>query len=56
MKNQPKLHWKFYQICALAQRAYLALHSTLFGPVVQLIKSLLIGSRCIHNGTHTNHC
>ena len=48
----------------LAQRAsYLALHSSLFGPVVQLIMiilsltalTLLIGSKCILNGTHTNH-
>ena len=46
----------------LAQWAYLALHSSLFGPVVQLIiiqlslTASLIGSRCIPNGTHTNHC
>ena len=50
----------------LAQRAsYLALHSSLFGPdgavnydyiVTNSINSLLIGSRCISNGTHTNHC
>ena len=50
----------------LAQRAsYLALHSSLFGPegavsydyiVTNSINSLLIGSRCIPNGTHTNHC
>ena len=82
----------------LAQKAsYLALHSSLFGPVVQLImiilsltaltvclrsflfgaaqfsllasgavnydyivtnsiNCLLIGSRCIPNGTHTKHC
>ena len=47
MKNQPKLHWKFYQICALAQRAsYLALHSTLFGPVVQLIMIILSLNLC----------
>ena len=50
----------------LAQRApYLALHSSVFGPndlvnydyiVTNGINSLLIGSRCIRNGTHTNHC
>ena len=50
----------------LAQRAsYLALHSSLFGPdgainydyiVTNSINSLLIGSRCIPNGAHTNHC
>ena len=50
----------------LAQRAsYLALHSSLFGPdgtvnydyiVTNSINSLLIDSRCIPNGTHTNHC
>ena len=50
----------------LAQRAsYLALHSSLFGPdgavnydciVTNSINSLLIVSRCIPNGTHTNHC
>ena len=50
----------------LAQRAsYLVLHSSLFGPdgavnydyiVTNSINSLLIGSRCIPNGTHTNHC
>ena len=49
----------------LAQRAsYLALHSSLFGldgvvnddyVVINSINSLLIGSRCIPNGTHTNH-
>ena len=48
----------------LAQQASLALHSSLFGPVEQLvmiifslnsISSLLIGSRCILNGAHTNH-
>ena len=49
----------------LAQRAsYLALHSSLFGPdgtvnyaynVTNSINCLLIGSRCIPNGTHTNH-
>ena len=49
----------------LAQSAsYLALHSSLFGPdgavsydyvVTNSIKSLLIGSRCIPIGTHTNH-
>ena len=48
-----------------AQRAsYLALHSSLFGPVAQLIMIILsltaltlqlIGSRCILNGAHTNH-
>ena len=54
----------------LAQRAsYLALHSSLFEPngafnydymymyiVTNNIYSLLIGSRCIPNGAHTNHC
>ena len=47
----------------LAQRAsYLALHSSLFGPVncdyivSNSINCLLIGSRCIPNGTHTKHC
>ena len=50
----------------LAQRAsYLALHISLFGPdgavnydyiVTNSINSLLIGSRCIPNGAHTNHC
>ena len=50
----------------LAQRAsYLALHSSLFGPdgtinydyiVTNSINSLLISSRCIPNGAHTNHC
>ena len=50
----------------LAQRAsYLALHSSLFGRdgtvnyeyiITNSINSLLIGSRCIPNGTHTNHC
>ena len=50
----------------LAQRAsYLALHSSLFGPdgadnydyiVTNSINSLLIGSKCIPNGAHTNHC
>ena len=50
----------------LAQRAsYLALHSSLFGPdgavnydyiVTNSINSLLIGSKCIPNGVHTNHC
>ena len=50
----------------LAQGAsYLAQHSSLFGPdgtvnydyiVTNSIKSLLIGSKYITNGTHTNHC
>ena len=50
----------------LAQRAsYFTLHSSLFRPagavnydyiVTNSINSLLIGSRCILNGTHTNHC
>ena len=50
----------------LAQRAsYLALHSSLSGPdgtvnydyiVTNSINILLIGSRCIPNGAHTNHC
>ena len=49
----------------LAQRAfYLALHSSLFRPdstvnydyiITNCINSLLIGSRCIPIGTHTNH-
>ena len=51
---------------SLAQRAsYLAQHSSLFGPdgtvnydyiVTNSINSLLIGSKCIPNGEHTNHC
>ena len=50
----------------LAQRAsYLAEHSSLFGPdgtvkydyiITNSINCLLIGSRCIPNGAHTNHC
>ena len=50
----------------LAQRAfYLALHSSLFGPdgtvnydyiITNRTNYLLIGSRCIPNGAHTNHC
>ena len=45
--------------------SYLALHSSLFGPVVQLVmiilsltafNVLLTGSRCFPNGAHTNHC
>ena len=50
----------------LVQRAsYLAQHSSLFGPdgtvnydyiVTNSINSLLIGSKCIPNGAHTNHC
>ena len=50
----------------LAQRAsYLAMHSFLFGPdgtvnydyiVTNSINCLLIGSRYIPNGAHTNHC
>ena len=50
----------------LVQRAsYLAPHSSLFGTdgsvnydymVTNSINSLLIGSRCIPNGTHTNYC
>ena len=50
----------------LAQSAaHLALHSSLFGPdgavnydyiVTNSINSLLIGSKCILNGAHTNHC
>ena len=50
----------------LAQRAsYLAQHSYLFEPdgavnydyiVTNSINSLLIGSRCIPNGTHDSHC
>ena len=44
--------------------SYLALHSSLFGAdgavnydyiITNSINSLLIGSRCISNGTHTNH-
>ena len=48
------------------QRAsYLALHSSLFGPdgtvnydyiVTNSINFLLIGSRCLPKGAHTNHC
>ena len=46
----------------LTQRAsYLALHSSLFTPVAQLIMIILsltalTGSRCLPNGAHTNHC
>ena len=50
----------------LAQRASnLAQQSSLFGPdgavdydyiVTNSINSLLIGLKCIPNGTHTNHC
>ena len=50
----------------LAQKAsYLAQNSSLFGPdgavnydyiVTNSINSLLIGSKCNTNGTHTNHC
>ena len=50
----------------LAQRAsYLAMHSFLFGPdgtgnydyiITNSINCLLIGSRYIPNGAHTNHC
>ena len=50
----------------LAQTAsYLAQHSSLFGPdgavnydyiITNSINSLLISSRCIPNGAHTNHC
>ena len=50
----------------LAQRASnLAQHSFLFGPdgavnydyiVTNSVNPLLIGSKCISNGTHTNHC
>ena len=50
----------------LAQTAsYLVQHSSLFGPdgavnydyiVTNSINSLLIGSKCIPNGAHTNHC
>ena len=50
----------------LPQRvSYLALHSSLFGSdgavnydyiVTNRINYLLIGSRCLHNGAHTNHC
>ena len=48
----------------LTQRAsYLALHGSLFGPDgtvnydydYTVANSLLIGSRCITNDTHTNH-
>ena len=49
-----------------AQRAsYLAQHSSLFGSegavnydynVTNTINSMLIGSRCILNAAHTNHC
>ena len=50
----------------LAERtSYLAPHSSLFEPdsavnydyiVTNSINSLLIDSRCIPNGAHTNHC
>ena len=48
----------------LAQRiSYLALHSSLFGPdgtanydCIVTNNILLIGSRCISNGAHTNYC
>ena len=50
----------------LAQRAsYLAQYSSLSGPdgtvnydyiITNSINCLLIGSRCIPNGAHTNHC
>ena len=50
----------------LDQRAsYLAQHNSLFGPdgavnydyvVTNSINCLLIGSKCIPNGTQTNHC
>ena len=50
----------------LAQKAsYLALHSSHFGPdgtvnydyiVSNSINALLIDSRCVPNGIHTNHC
>ena len=40
----------------LFQRAsYLALHSSLFGPD-GTVNYVLIGSRCIPNGIHSNHC
>ena len=44
---------------------YLAQYSSLFGPdgavnydyiVTNSINVLLIGSKCIPNGAHTNHC
>ena len=50
----------------LAQRtSYFAQHSSLFGPdgtinydciVTNSINSLLISSKCVPNGAHTNHC
>ena len=47
----------------LAQTAcYVALHSSLFGPDSAvnnndiITNCVLIGSRCIPNGAHTNHC
>ena len=50
----------------LAQRtSYLALHSFLSGPdgavnydyiITNSINCLLIGSKCLPNGAHTNHC
>ena len=49
----------------LVQRtSYLALHSSLWASgavnydyiVTNSINSLLIGSRCLPNATHTNHC
>ena len=44
--------------------SYLALHSSLIGPdgavkydyIVTNALTLLIESRCIPNGAHTNHC
>ena len=49
--------------CTIGSKS--SLHSSLFRPdeavnydyiVTNSIKSLLIGSRCIPNGAHTNHC
>ena len=53
-------HWP-----KLQRASYLALRSSLFGTdgavnydyiVTNSINSLLIGSRCVPNGAHTNHC
>ena len=62
MQLYTSVFWK----APLAQTAsYLTLHSSLFGldgaviyayNVTISMDCLLIGSRCIPNGTHTNHC
>ena len=58
--------WQSYIAHQSAQRAsYLALHSSLIGPVAQFIMIIYIVSNsvnwvkmyyCIPNGAHTNHC